>query len=250
MATLTSTNNRHSLSDPTQPVNPNDTVPTPSSRVASTVHDFTGTLVELQANDVVFKIPEARISKFTSLHQQLEDARRANPQSTRLSISVRGNNELVTDLFNTFKLLSTSSIEEPVNPNTETLVSAARISAAYGHPTLYTFCIERLEGLSLSSIERLHIARALSLSSWEEHAYKELSEREEMITKEEASLLGFDAYFQVASMRENRLRSNVVSPHSEADVPTEPQTATELRHSPDGDIPSSDDDMGFGLLFD
>ncbi|CAE6469512.1 unnamed protein product [Rhizoctonia solani] len=230
---------------------PNDTVHTSSgSRVAPTVHDFAGTLVELQVNGVIFKIHEARISKFTSLHQLLEDARRVSPQSVILSISVQGDNELVADFLNTFKLLSTSTFEQPVQPNTETLVSAARISAAYGHPALHAFCIKRLERLSLSPIERLQVARALSFSLWEKQAYKELSEREEMITKEEASLLGFDTYFQVASMRETRLRDNTVGPHSTVDVPAEPQTTTDLPPSSREDIaPSDDDDLGFGLGF-
>ncbi|KDN49508.1 hypothetical protein RSAG8_02210, partial [Rhizoctonia solani AG-8 WAC10335] len=250
-ATPTGTNNQHSLSDVTPPVSPNATVPAPSgSRGASTVHDFAGTLVELQVNGVVFKIYETRILKFTSLHHLVEDARRASPQSTTLSISVQGDDDLVTDFLNTFKLLSTSSIEEPVNPTTETLVSAARISATYGHPALRTFCIEKLEGLSLSSIERLQVARSLDLSSWEEQAYKELSEREEMITKEEASLLGFDAYFQVASMRERRLRGNDVGLHSEAGAATEPQAVMGGATRLGGDTPreESDDDMGFGLF--
>ncbi|CAE6505436.1 unnamed protein product [Rhizoctonia solani] len=163
-----------------------------------------------QVNDVTFKIPESRILKFEFLNKLAREARRANPQSNVPGIVVHGGSELASDFFNTFELLGTSLVE-PVDFSTDALVSAARISVAYDYPTLRAFCIERLERLLLGAIERLRIGRALDLQSWEERVCKELSERDEMVTKEEMLALGADAYWRVASARETQRRINPLS---------------------------------------
>jgi hypothetical protein len=56
-------------------------------------------------------------------------------------------------------------------------------------------------------MERLRIARALNLKSWEEKACRELAEREGTITKEDALELRIDAYWQVASAREAKAKA-------------------------------------------
>ncbi|KAG8730670.1 hypothetical protein FRC11_006143 [Ceratobasidium sp. 423] len=202
----------------------------PYMHEAPTVLDLTGSRIRLQVNRVVIKTHEYHISKFVYLGRLIRKARRMNPQTDTLTIAVTGDNKLVSDFLNTFKILNTSSIDKPGNFDTETLVSAARVSAKYNHPTLRAFCIERLEGLSLDSMERLRIARALDLKSWEERAYQELSGRRKMITKEEALDLGIDAYWQVASARETQQKRNPINhPVPIIDSPKEIQIQNTLQ---------------------
>ncbi|CAE6463483.1 unnamed protein product [Rhizoctonia solani] len=174
-----------------------------------TVHDLAGANVMLQISGVTIKTREDRISKFVRLNRLAEEARHAHPHSDSLTITVEGGHELVSEFLDTFELLDAlaSSIDKPNRFNSKTLVSAARISAEYEHPALHAFCIEKLQGLSLSSVEQVQIARAISLKSWEERAYKQLSEPRKNITKEEALILGMDAYWQVANTREAKVKS-------------------------------------------
>ncbi|KAH7344483.1 hypothetical protein B0J17DRAFT_635606 [Rhizoctonia solani] len=198
----------------------------PNLREVTTTHDFAGPIIDLRVHDVAFKIHESCISKFASLSQQIEEERRARPGNDTLTIVVQGDSSLASDFLNTFELLRPFSIEEPrpANPSTETLVSAARISTTYDCPTLREFCINKLEELPLGPIERLQVGVALDLEPWRERAYRELSEREEMVTEEEASVLGIDGYFRVASMREQYLRAS--TSQSTGDITTVPPQAT------------------------
>ncbi|KDN49622.1 hypothetical protein RSAG8_01687, partial [Rhizoctonia solani AG-8 WAC10335] len=205
---MENTNNQPSLNDTIQSSNSSTGSTSTSLQEITALHDFIGTIIKLQVNNVGFRIPEPRISKFASLNKLIEDARHANPHNDTLSIVVHGDSELVSDFLNTFELLS-ARLVEPIEFSSKLLVSAARVSAAYDYTALHTFCLEKLEGLSLGPIERLRIGRALDLKLWEERAYQELSERDEMITREEMLTLGADAYFQVASIREKRQRDQI-----------------------------------------
>ncbi|KAH7344484.1 hypothetical protein B0J17DRAFT_635609 [Rhizoctonia solani] len=224
ISTPESTNNQRSFNDAAQSVN----TPIPSSsssRGASIIHDFIGANIELQVNDVLFRIHESKLSKFTSLHQLIEDARCDNPHADTLAIVVHGDSELASDFLGALELLNASPVE-PVNLSYEVLVSAARISTIYDYPTLRAFCIKQLEELPLDAIERFRIGRALDLKSWEERAYQELSERDEAITKEEMLVLGVDAYFQVASMRDTRQKDQITRLSSELRAMEAPKRMT------------------------
>ncbi|CAE6513301.1 unnamed protein product [Rhizoctonia solani] len=164
--------------------------------------DLNGANIKLHVNSMVIKTHEHYISKFTQLSGLIEKARLVHPQGDTLTIAVTGDKELELDFLDTFDILGTSPIDKNVNFDTDMLVSAARISTKYGYPALHTFCIERLEGLTLGSMERLRVARALDLKSWEQRTYQELSERETKVTKEEALELGIDAYWRIANDRE------------------------------------------------
>ncbi|CAE6431610.1 hypothetical protein ACGC1H_001341 [Rhizoctonia solani] len=120
----------------------------------SSLHDFTGTIIKLQVNNVGLRIPEPRISKFASLNMMIEDARRANPRGDPLAIVVNGDHELASDFLNTFELLSASPVE-PIDFNSKLLVSATRVSAAYGYPTLHDFCVKKLGELSFAVLNRM-----------------------------------------------------------------------------------------------
>ncbi|CAE6505446.1 unnamed protein product [Rhizoctonia solani] len=172
-STAENTNNEGCLDNANDP---------PNAQEVTTLHDLAGTLIKLQVNNVGFRIPEPRISKFASL-----------------SILIRN-----------------GSFVEPINFSSKILVSAARVSAAYDYPALHAFCVKKLEGSSLGSIERLRIGRVLNLKSWEERACRELSERDTMITREEMLAVGVDAYFQVASAREKRQREQVAKLSSDS----------------------------------
>ncbi|CAE6505429.1 unnamed protein product [Rhizoctonia solani] len=184
------TNNRGSLKDTTE-------------GWFSAVHDLTGANIHLQVNSVVIKTHEDRISKFAHLNSLIQAARNANPQSDTLTITLQGDEKLASNFLNTFKLLSSWSIEKPGNFEFQILLSAALISATYDNPTLLTFCVKQLEGFPLSQVQRLDIGRRLDIKSWREGVYQEMISRETVITKDEALALGIDAYWYIANARES-----------------------------------------------
>lgn len=93
-------------------------------------------------------------------------------------------------------------IEGPFEFDAPVLISALRISSTYDYPDLRAFSINRLENISLSAIQRIELAREFQLASWEGPAYDELYVREEPISKEEARVLGIDAFAEVVKQRE------------------------------------------------
>lgn len=93
-------------------------------------------------------------------------------------------------------------VDGPFDFDPPTLISALRIATAYDHPNLRSFTIKHLESVSLSAIERICLAREFALTSWEGPAYIELCERDEAISKDEANILGIDAFVHVAKIRE------------------------------------------------
>ncbi|CAE7086913.1 unnamed protein product [Rhizoctonia solani] len=196
-------------SSPPNPQVPNAPTSTNPQEVLPS-YDFVGTIIKLQVNDVVFRIPEPQISKFASLKKLVEDARKADPHNLTLTITVRDTSELASDFLSTFSLFDT--LVGLVDSSTESLISAARISTKYDYPKLRTLCIQELEKRTIGTMDRLRIGRTLGLTSWEDRACKELSERAEMITREEMLALGVDAYFQVASAREKQLRDERYPP--------------------------------------
>ncbi|CAE7086994.1 unnamed protein product [Rhizoctonia solani] len=175
--------------------------------------DFTGANIRLQIGSKVIKTYERRLEKFAGLRELIQEARQKSEdaQSEALTIIIDGDKHLFDDFRNMFELLNVSSIDQPsYGINTRDLVSAARIAApgAYNYKPLYRWCITNLEGMPLSSMERIHVARALAIKSWEKDACEELSRRKEMITRVEAAILGMDAYWQIASDREKRRGAN------------------------------------------
>ncbi|CAE6513109.1 unnamed protein product [Rhizoctonia solani] len=210
--TLRSTNNRRSLKDATKDEAASWETKTtslmvhPGLREPPTVHDLTGANIQLQVDSVIIKTHEDRISKFVRLNKLIQEARNVNPQSDTLTITLPGDKKLAKDFLNTFELLNSWSIDKPGSFKPEILLSAAIISVAYDNPTLHAFCIKQLEGLPLGSMERLDIARKLDIKSWRESVYQELGSRMDYITKQEATTLGIDGYWYVASVREHKDR--------------------------------------------
>ncbi|CAE6436355.1 unnamed protein product [Rhizoctonia solani] len=206
------TNNRRSLKDATKDEAESWETKTTSLRVhpgsqeLPIVHDLTGANIKLRVDSVIIKAHEDRISKFVRLNKLIQEARNVDPQSDTLTITLPGDKKLAYDFLHTFELLNSWSIDKPGSFKLEILLSAAIISAAYDNPTLLAFCIKQLEGLPINSMERLDIARKLDIKSWRDSVNKELVNRDGSITKEEATILGIDAYWYVANVRENQSR--------------------------------------------
>ncbi|CAE6403818.1 unnamed protein product [Rhizoctonia solani] len=173
---------------------------------SASIHDLNGVNVRLQINNAaLIKTHESRINKFTRLKQLTEAAKQKDPQSDTITITTNGGEELVDDFLKMFKLLDASLIDQPKHePNV--LVSAARIAApnAYQYDALYQYCLEKLKELSLNSMERIRVARALNITDWEKDALTELFGRKEMITRDEANTLGMNTYWEIATEREIR----------------------------------------------
>ncbi|KAF8596249.1 hypothetical protein BDV93DRAFT_611003 [Ceratobasidium sp. AG-I] len=110
------------------------------------------------------------------------------------------------DFRNTFKILYASVVEGPFSFDQSTLTSALRVATLYDYPALRTLAVDRLAKTPLSAVERIRLAREFDLPLWEGPAYVELCNREEAITKEEASVLGLDALVHVARIREKEQR--------------------------------------------
>ncbi|KDN49506.1 hypothetical protein RSAG8_02208, partial [Rhizoctonia solani AG-8 WAC10335] len=195
--------------------------------------DLTGANIRLEIGNTVIKTHEHRLEKFARLRELIKQARQEDPESDTLTVVIDGNKQLVDDFHYLFKLLSASSIDQP-DYEVATLVSAARIAdpSAFGYEPLYRYCIDKLEGTPLSSMERIHVARALGKKSWEKDACEELSRRKEMITKEEALNLGMDAYWQIASDREKRKGANVERMLQGIQSTTRAILATKQRYMP------------------
>ncbi|KAF8599378.1 hypothetical protein BDV93DRAFT_609335 [Ceratobasidium sp. AG-I] len=112
----------------------------------------------------------------------------------------------IEDFRNTLKILYASVIEERSEFDPPTLTSALRLATTYDYPALRTFVIKRLQDASLSAIDRIRLAREFGLSTWEEPAYIELCERDEALTTPEASVLGLNAFVELARIREKEQR--------------------------------------------
>ncbi|KAF8593183.1 hypothetical protein BDV93DRAFT_529979 [Ceratobasidium sp. AG-I] len=122
------------------------------------------------------------------------------------AIALRSDEPVAEDFRNTFKILYASIVEGPFEFDPVTLISALRVASIYDYPALRVFAIKHLERVPLSAVERIRLAREFGLSSWEEPAYVELCNREDAITKQEAGILGLDAFVHVAKIREKEQR--------------------------------------------
>ncbi|KAJ1310940.1 hypothetical protein OPQ81_009452 [Rhizoctonia solani] len=159
--------------------------------------------VELRVNNTIFKTHKYFLSKFTRFEEMIQNMRCHDSLSSIPCITIYRDERGVDDIHNTFKILYASIIEGPFSFETPVLISALRIATAYGFENLRTFAIKHLENVSLGAIQRIQLAREFGLPSWEDPAYKELSEREKAIAEEEAQILGFAAFARVAQARED-----------------------------------------------
>ncbi|KAH7344492.1 hypothetical protein B0J17DRAFT_702162 [Rhizoctonia solani] len=155
--------------------------------------------IELRVNNTIFKTHKYFLSKFTRFEEMIQNMRYQGPLNSTPCITVYRDERGVNDINNTFKYFT----PRPFNFETPVLISALRVATAYKYDNLRAFAIQHLENVSLDAIQRIQLAREFGLSSWEDPAYKELFERENVITEEEAQVLGFAAFARVARARED-----------------------------------------------
>ncbi|KAF8593181.1 hypothetical protein BDV93DRAFT_529977, partial [Ceratobasidium sp. AG-I] len=152
--------------------------------------------IRLVINGITLEAHKFIIKRFSGLKSRIRNN----------SITLESDRTEVEDFRNAFKILYASIVEGPFNFDQSTLTSALRVANLFDYPTLRRFAIDHLEKTLLSAVERIRLAREFALPSWEEPAYVELCNREEAITKEEASVLGLDAFVHVAKIREKEQR--------------------------------------------
>lgn len=100
-----------------------------------------------------------------------------------------------------------SVIEGPFEFDAKTIISGLRIASAYDYPSLRTFCLRKLlDNGTLTPIQQLQVSREFGLEAWEKSAFRELCERKDPITQQEAKIMGIDTFVQVASAREKLQR--------------------------------------------
>ncbi|CAE6424582.1 unnamed protein product [Rhizoctonia solani] len=158
--------------------------------------------IELRVNNTIFKTHKYFLCKFRSFEDMIQNMKHQDSSNPTSSITVYRDDRGVNDFSNTFKIIYASAIEGPFTFDIPVLISALRISSAYGFENLRAFTIQHLEKASLAAIQRIELAREFGLSSWEDPAYKELAEREKAVAEEEAQILGFEAFARVARERE------------------------------------------------
>ncbi|KAF8605211.1 hypothetical protein BDV93DRAFT_605682 [Ceratobasidium sp. AG-I] len=157
--------------------------------------------IELRVNDTIFKSHKYQLDKFSLLNKLIQATGHSEIPRSLPAIRVETDKRGVSDFINMFKILYASVIDGPFAFDPPILISALRISSAYDFSALCTFSIKGLENVNLSAIERIQLAREFQLESWENRVYNELTMRKEAVTKEEARVLGTDAFWEVTRMR-------------------------------------------------
>ncbi|KAF8596248.1 hypothetical protein BDV93DRAFT_528186 [Ceratobasidium sp. AG-I] len=152
--------------------------------------------LRLVMHDTTLETHKYIIKRFSRLKNRIENN----------VITLRSDEPVAEDFRNMFRILYASVVEGPFEFDPSTLISALRIATIYDYPSLRTFAIRHLEKASLSAVDRIGLAREFGLPSWEEPAYVELCNRDEAITKQEARVLGLDAFVHVAKIREKEQR--------------------------------------------
>ncbi|CAE6456682.1 unnamed protein product [Rhizoctonia solani] len=168
---------------------------------APTVIDLGDGDIELRVNNTVFKSHKHLLNDFSRLKELIKGMERYN--SGTPCITVYRDERGVEDFKNMFKVLYASLIKGPFEFEAPVLISSLRIATAYEYPELRKFSIDRLESASLSAIQRIELAREFDLTAWDERAFQELVGRDEPITKDEAKMIGFERFEELARAREN-----------------------------------------------
>ncbi|KAG8744405.1 hypothetical protein FRC10_010183 [Ceratobasidium sp. 414] len=152
--------------------------------------------ITLRVRDSEFEAHGYILRKFDKLDAMIQ----RKPDCSNLTLDIHGCS--AKDFLNTFKILYASVIDGPSKFDVETLTSALCTATEYGYPALRDFAIKGLEEASLGAAERLSLACRFNLASREGPAYKELCERDEPITQEEADILELSTFTNLAEARE------------------------------------------------
>ncbi|CAE6493028.1 unnamed protein product [Rhizoctonia solani] len=123
-----------------------------------------------------------------------------------LMINIQREDISAEDFSEMFKVLYASIITGPFEFAPHTLISTLRVASVYEYHSLRDYCVQHLEALELDAVKRIEIAHEFRLTAWQEPAYHDLGMRDEPITREEAKIIGLDAFVTIAEMREKEQR--------------------------------------------
>ncbi|KAG8739491.1 hypothetical protein FRC10_005587 [Ceratobasidium sp. 414] len=214
-------------SDPRPPRNgPEPSLSEPSVPDAS--YNFEDGNVTVQVEQCLFRVHEYKLKEFQYLRPLLADAQKdANGRKTIHVFAT-------SDDFRRMLAVLYSSAYEPSTFTSGTLKSTLRLATTHKHRALREYAIQNLEKRTLQPIERFALSRDCGVTSWMATALDDLVWREEPISVDEAQVLGFEKFTEVASRREavkfergSRVKLDMVEPsgHVAVTSPREPLPA-------------------------
>ncbi|CAE6403310.1 unnamed protein product [Rhizoctonia solani] len=154
--------------------------------------------MQISVNGTCFETHKYLIKRFQALKLLLN--------GWPLRINIQHNAVSAEDFREMFKVIYASIVTGPSLFAPSTLISTLRVATIYEYQALRDYCIQYLERLELDAVKRIEIAREFHLPAWEGPASYELGMRDEPITKEEAKIIGLDAFVCIAEMREKEQR--------------------------------------------
>ncbi|CAE7162891.1 unnamed protein product [Rhizoctonia solani] len=165
---------------------------------------FDDTLLVIQVEDTLFKVHQHQLLKSETFSDMLKMPQNiyGNPEegSPEHPIVLKGVS--VTDFEALMTVLYTShfSCQKPA-PEASLLIPASRLANIWGFSDLYN-CLLSLAETVLGDVDKIVFAREFGLPAWLGPAHKNLCERPEPITTEEARKLGIDSLLLISRLRE------------------------------------------------
>ncbi|KAG8695046.1 hypothetical protein FRC09_009421 [Ceratobasidium sp. 395] len=200
--------------------------PEPSSAqppVSDSSYTFEDGNVTVQVEQCLFRVHEYKLQEFETLRPLLADAQKDESGHKTIHVSV------LSDDFHRMLAVLYSTAYEPPNFTSGTLKATLRIATSHNHRALRDYAIQNLEKRTLPPIERFALSRDCGIASWMTAALDDLCWREEPITIEEAQILGFEKFTELASRREgvkfergSRLKLDMVESPSSATTSRQP----------------------------
>ncbi|KAG8780958.1 hypothetical protein FRC12_022384 [Ceratobasidium sp. 428] len=200
--------------------------PEPSSAqppVPDSSYTFEDGNVTVQVEQCLFRVHEYKLQEFETLRPLLVDAQKDESGHKTIHVSV------LSDDFHRMLAVLYSTAYEPPNFTSGTLKATLRIATSHNHRALRDYAIQNLEKRTLPPIERFALSRDCDIASWMTAALDDLCWREEPITIEEAQILGFEKFTELASRREgvkfergSRLKLDMVESPSSATTSRQP----------------------------
>ncbi|KAG9083952.1 hypothetical protein FRC06_004304 [Ceratobasidium sp. 370] len=193
----------------------------PEQSVPDASYNFEDGNVTVQVEQCLFRVHEYKLKEFQYLRPLLADAQRDASGSKTIHVFA------TSDDFRRMLAVLYSSAYEPSIFTSGTLKSTLRLATTHKHRALREYAIQNLEKRTLQPIERFALSRDCGVTSWMSTALDDLVWREEPITVDEAQVLGFEKFTEVASRREavkfergSRLKLDMVEPSSSHDAAT------------------------------
>ncbi|KAG8762150.1 hypothetical protein FRC11_010844, partial [Ceratobasidium sp. 423] len=142
----------------------------------------------------LIKVNGTRFETHRYLIKRFKKWRDLNPKLQPGSVVTITGTASSDDFCRMLRVLYATTLEGPFEFDTSTLISTLHIATEYEYPALRNYVIRHLEQVELTAIKRIEIARKFNLPSWEKPAYVDLCNRDEVITEEEANILGMAAF--------------------------------------------------------